>query len=180
LLTVTAPVPADQYAFLANVNTKVQFIALLSSSLKIAGFVVIQAEAEADTDIVEAALERSRAGNSVAVAADDTDILVLLMYHLSDDMNDVCLVSQSRTKKTGNFKETSIRQIDKQACKQLLAVHAIGGCDTTSAIFGIGKGTVLKRLCQVTHYVGLTSVLQDRNSQLDDVIAAGLELLAAL
>ena len=38
----------------------------------------------------------------------------------------------------------------------------------------------MKRLCQGTHYVRLTSVLQDRNSQLDEVIAAGLELLVAL
>jgi len=182
-LTTTTPVPDDQHAFLANSANKVKFIAMLSSSLEGEGFAVIHAEADADTDIVHTALEKSRTC-SVAVAADDTDILVLLAYHLSDDMNDICLISQSRNQKTGKFKETSIRQVQqsigKQACKQLLVVHAIGGCDTTSAIFGIGKGTVFHRLCRGTQYVRLTGVLQDRNSKLEDIIAAGLQLLVAV
>ena len=104
---------------------------------------------DADVDIATAALNEAR-HTSVTVAAEDTDILVLLAYHLSDDMNDIIMLSQTTSKQTGQCGSFSIRDIQhslgKTLCNQLPAVHAIGGCDTTSGIYGIGKGTILSRL----------------------------------
>ena len=31
-------------------------------------------------------------------------------------------------------------------CQHLLFMHALSGCDTTSRLYGIGKGTILKKL----------------------------------
>jgi len=144
------------------------------------GFVVIEAEADADTDIVATALNKAANQQSVAVAADDTDILVLLVHHLNDEMHDILFVPQNRRR----FKQVSIRDIQqavgKQTCRQLLAVHAIGGCDTVSAIFGIGKGTVLKRLTAGTQFIASTDVLQDRCATVEDVISEGLKLLVGV
>jgi len=179
-LTLDTPVTDDQQAFLANQKNKVSFIKLLSSCLRMKGFVVIEAEADADTDIVATALNKAANQQSVAVAADDTDILVLLVHHLNDEMHDILFVPQNRRR----FKQVSIRDIQqavgKQTCRQLLAVHAIGGCDTVSAIFGIGKGTVLKRLTAGTQFIASTDVLQDRCATVEDVISEGLKLLVGV
>ena len=38
------------------------------------------------------------------------------------------------------------RTLGPDICGNILFVHAISGCDTTSRLFGIGKGSVLKNL----------------------------------
>ena len=44
-------------------------------------------------------------------------------------------------------------KIGNSACERILAVHAMGGCDTTSAIFGLGKGTVFSKITDVSLHV---------------------------
>ena len=39
-------------------------------------------------------------------------------------------------------------KIGDEGCALLLVVHALGGCDTTSAIFGFGKGTIFNRITE--------------------------------
>jgi hypothetical protein len=87
------------------------------------------------------------------VVAEDTDILVLLLHGWSDQMADVHLVSEAKRgrgekivpPKCINIPEFH-RHLGEDPCKCLPAVHAFGGCDTTSAIYGHGKGSVYSRL----------------------------------
>jgi len=55
-------------------------------------------------------------------------------------------------------------------CRQILFVHALGDCDTTSAIFSIGKGTVFKRLTTGTQLVDLTDIIHSRTAAVHDVV----------
>ena len=59
-------------------------------------------------------------------------------------------------------------------------VHALGGCDTTSAIFGLGKGTVYNKIAsdKALHYHCLT--LQSYKSTPEQVAISGNELFVAL
>ena len=66
---------------MSNENNKSQFISLLSKYLRLDGYVVYTADGDADTMIVTCALQYASQGNDVNVVADDTDVLVLLMYH---------------------------------------------------------------------------------------------------
>ena len=86
----------------------------------------IQSNGDADTDIASTALKLAESGDevSVAVAADDTDILVMLVYHLLPDMADIFLYPMQK-------REINVRQLQDhlghQTCKQILVVYACSG-----------------------------------------------------
>ena len=91
-------------------------------------------EGDADVVIVRKAMELGE-HDDVVIIADDTDILELLVYHAHCSHQ--------------FYMETKHHIIDIHAaqqalegvyvCRRLLFVHAMTGCDTTSAMFGVGK-----------------------------------------
>jgi len=96
----------------------------------------MQSSADADVDIVLTATNpASIYDKTIAVVADDTDILVLFLHDFCFSMADVFFVRHAK-------KSYSIRSICSRLghdiCQQLLVIDAIGGCDTTSALYGIG------------------------------------------
>ena len=107
----------------------------------LAGHTVYQAVGDADTDIIRAALDSLSSGKITTVVADDTDILVLLVYHVKPTMSDTYMLKTATGKKKES-KLVSIKNIQTEigstAVRQLLLIHALSGCDTTSALFGIG------------------------------------------
>ena len=79
----------NQQMFLSNEGNKCQFISLLHQYLESDGQIVHTSRGDADTLIVTKALSYAAQGKEVNVVADDTDILVLLMYHWTEGMADV-------------------------------------------------------------------------------------------
>ena len=75
------------------------------------------------------------------VVADDTDSCIMLLYHWKKDMNDIFLL-QEHWKRAWSIKNTEkgIQDIKNH----LLFIHAWSGCDTTSSIFGKGKGSLVQ------------------------------------
>jgi cytochrome c553 len=151
------------------------------------GCVTVQAEEDADTNIVAAALHLASKPEigAVAVAADDTDILVMLVHHVTENMTQIYFVPHPR-KITAAASQLpiNIRAIQKSigstACRQLLTVHALGGCDTTSAIFRMGKGAIFKKITNASFTSHLTDVMQDSSSLREDVVKAGQQLMILL
>ena len=127
---------------------KVQFINLLSHYLRLDGHAVIQSESDADTQIVSAAIALASDGKHTTVNADDTDILVLLLFHWNADMADIHLRSERKKAQKIALKLIDIREAAKHSeqtvLPHILAIHACGGCGTTSAVFGHGKCRILK------------------------------------
>ena len=80
--------------------------------------------------------------------ADDTDILVLLLFHWNADMADIHLRSECKEEQKIPLKLSDIREAAKHSeqtvLPHLLAIHGWGGCDTTSVVFGHGKCRILK------------------------------------
>ena len=114
---------------------KQHLIGMLSAHLEYTVVSVIHAaeEAVADVVIVRKAIELGE-HDDVVVIADDTDILVLLVYYAHSSHQ--------------FYMETKQHTIDIDAaqqapgidvCRSLLFVNAMTGCDTTSAMFGVGK-----------------------------------------
>jgi len=88
----------------------------------------------------------ARAAESpTTVVGEDTDLLVLLICH--PDQESHTLYMQSDKKKGKKFRVWDIhwfqRSLGTEMSSLLSFAHAIGGCDTTSHLFGIGKGVPL-------------------------------------
>ena len=73
----TGIVTTTREAFLKNIGNKQQLINLLDVALKKNGYDTFLSTGEADVHVVQKALDVSRDG--VVVAADDTDILTLIV-----------------------------------------------------------------------------------------------------
>lgn len=174
------PAYKNQGAFLSNSRNKAQFVAFLITSLQIKGYTVYQAKDDADTLIVEKALEFAHT-NDVTVVANDTDILVLLVYHFKSSFKRVLLHSEVSTRKSSRTTVLSIRDIwcamGESAARQLLVVHAISGCDTTSCLYGHSKGSVWRRIISNNKTLPLTDIIQSSDHSHESIAAAGLKLL---
>jgi hypothetical protein len=71
-------------------------------------------------------------------------------------------------------------KIGPDACVRILVVHAMGGCDTTSAIYGLGKGTIYNKLKKDATLHHHCIILQSETASDDDVCSSGLHVMEAL
>ena len=163
---------SDRDTFLTNYSNKERFVKFLTPELVKAGVKVVQAPSDADTTIVRTALDHStykKNANKVVVMAEDTDILCLLLHHYQDletpvDMfikNVTCKSSSKSTSKKAVVCQTSARasparpeyrikdvleNTDEWVKEFVLFAHAYLGCDTTSAIYNLGKISIFEKL----------------------------------
>jgi len=130
-----------------SLPTQQRFVDMLSQKLEAAGCHVLQAVGDADVLIANTAVARA-AESPTTVVGEDTDLLVLLICHADPESH--TLYMQSDKKKGKKFRVWDIhwfqRSLRTEMCSLLPFAHAIGGCDTTSHLFGIGKGVPLRQL----------------------------------
>jgi hypothetical protein len=131
--------------FLSNKENKQRFLSLLGSCLE-QTCTVLHAKADADLQIVLAA-QQSAKSKATAVVGEDTDLLVLLTYHISTTDHGVYFYSDKlqQKKKVWDIKRL-IDVLGFPLRHLLLVLHALTGSDTTSRPFGIGKAAALRKL----------------------------------
>ena len=133
--------------FLLCKSNKSRFIKFLANYLEENNLTTIQAKGDADLLIVQTAVEQSY-NSKIKLIGEDTDLLVLLIHHVSRHSHQIILINEGRSGKPG--KCWDIQKIQNQfgsrVCDHILFAHGILGCDTTSRLHGIGKGLVIKRL----------------------------------
>jgi len=96
-------------------------------------------DGDADTQIVSTALEYVNTESDVVVIANDTDVLVLLLFHYESGKN-LYILSETGKNISQCWKISDIVTSTGDAIiNHILFIHAWSGCDTTSAIFGQGK-----------------------------------------
>ena len=127
------------------------------------GIKTLSAEGDADVLIAKTAVKCSTSACTHLIG-EDTDLLVLLCFYCSDDTKGLVFRSE---RKYGE-KEVKRRvwdivclreQLGKELlCSVLPVIHAIGGCDTTSTLFGIGKGAPMKKF--QNHYEFKSHILK--------------------
>ena len=101
----------------------------------------------ADCVIVQVAL-RSAMEYATVLVGEDTDLLILLLFHVKSDMKDV-FFSSTRASATRRWEIKRTQScLGPNVCKNILFAHAFGGCDTTSRPFGVGKSVPVKRMQQ--------------------------------
>jgi hypothetical protein len=80
------------------------------------------------------------------VIGEDTDVLVLLCHYSNDNSKGLVFRSDRKTAKSRAWDIDLMRHIlGIELCRVLPLLHAIGGCDTTSRLYGIGKGLAVKK-----------------------------------
>ena len=116
----------------------------------------------------------------VTVVGDDTDLLVLLLHHTSEENNEVTLRPQQRSSKTKVWliKEMK-KQLPKSITDNIIFIHAVLGCDTTSRLQGIGKGVGMKKLEKLREFTSIGKVFIEESS-VEEVISAGEKALLGL
>ncbi len=93
------------------------------------------------------------------MVADDTDVLILLMYHWRESMADVYFLPEPKKKGLLVWRVCDlITKAGSLVTSHILFIHAWSGCDTTSATFGHGKTNLVKKI-QVSEEVQQISLL---------------------
>ena len=85
--------------------------------------------------------------DKAVVLSDDTDVFVLLIHFLytGDITGQVYMQSTSHDPNTV-IDINSTYEEHRDVAPNILAAHALSGCDTVGTYFGIGKSTVVKAL----------------------------------
>ncbi|EDO49780.1 predicted protein [Nematostella vectensis] len=134
--------------FLSNPANKQRFIYLLGDKLQRSGYTVLHAPGDADLAIVETAIQSAKT-TTTALVGEDTDLLILLCHYADANDHDILFMPQTKQKsgtmRVWNIKNT-VEALGPDICKNIMFAHAILGCDTTSALYGLGKGLSLKML----------------------------------
>ena len=105
------------------------------------------ASGDADLLIVQKAVQSATCCNTVPVG-DDTDILVLICYHASLASHDLffCTETKTNTKQPRIWYIKAVKQLlGPDICQDIIFLHAVLGCDTTSRLHGTEKGASLKK-----------------------------------
>ena len=130
---------------------------------------------------MKTAVESARTSTTVLVG-DDTDLLVLLCYHASEDGYDIYFRPEPKANARGTcvwLMKKVKEQLGKEVCRNLLFLHAITGCDTTSRLYGVGKATALKKFENVLHFKEQANIFSS-HSAVSDVVTAGEKALVSL
>ena len=168
--------------FLSNVANKQNFIDMLSHYLQLAECLTEHAEEDVDLLISQTAVQSAATKNTVLVA-DDTDLVILLCYYADPDGFDLFMQFSTRgTTKKNRIWDIKVTQseLGVDICNNILFIHAIFWCDTTSRLYGLGKGLSLKRFTSSALFRDKAEQFCKKDATGDDVIDAGEAALVCL
>lgn len=132
----------------------------------------------------QTAIDSANAATTVIVG-DDTDLLIILCYHVPNDIShDIYCIHETKLITTTLPRCWHInltKQIlGDQVCEHILFAHALLGCDTTSRVFGLGKGVALKHLRSGAYLNTQTEVFDSTGATKEDIVAAGENALVSM
>lgn len=169
-------------AVLANRQNKQQFIFMLSEALQKKNCETHHASGDADLLIVLKAIQSATTTNTVLVG-DDTDLIVLLCYHASMESHDLFFRPEpkrnTKNPRIWNIKATK-QMLGPDICNHILFIHALLGCDTTSRLYGIGKGASLMRFRASRTFCEQAKVLDTHSASMHDMVDAGEKALVII
>lgn len=175
------PLKSKKEHFLANSRNKQRFIFMLGAKLEETGSKTIYAADDADVLIAKTAVD-SASRCATTVIGEDTDLLVLLCFHADPTAFPIVFRSEGKsfTKQPRIWNINWLQNnLGQNVCDMLPFVHAITGCDTTSRLFGIGKGVALKKLKEGGLFKDQAEVFS-REATKEEISSAGEKAIACL
>ena len=178
-------VNCKQSEFLSNSKNKAALIKELSKRFRMDRHMVVECEGDADKTIASKGIEMAKDGKRATVVADDTDILVLLVYMWEETMSDLFLRHEAKKSIKKHLEIINIKNVASKLAlhvkENLLFIHAWGGCDTTSATFGQGKTGILKFVESNSNFSrNVCSVSKDPFATKAEVSKAGIQVAVKL
>lgn len=164
--------------FLANIKNKNRFISMLITRFSSAGITCKQAKEDADTLIVNTALELSPTNETVIIVGEDIDLLVILIG-LCKYAN-VFFLKPGKNKVSAAIFSPTDALSEAIIADNILFLHAMGGCDTTSALYNQGKLKFLHTLRKNSYLAHSIKVFKDSNATQNMVADAGERFLVSL
>ncbi len=137
-----------------------------------------------DTDllIVRIAVQSAEMNDTILVE-DDTDLLILLIYHAKLQTKQICYAPEVKANSKKN-RVWNIRQLQhdlgEYVCDHILFIHAILCCDTVSRVHGLGQGVALKRMKNAIFHQQAQVFNTSRPSIKEGLIIAGDKALVCL
>ena len=162
-------------SFLSNSKNKQSFTNHLSHKLRSKDIAVGHAKSDADTLIVKYVLQSSNNVDTVLVG-EDTDLLVLLLHHVTSDHHNIFFSSGSG--RIWDIQRTK-SILGDEFCRSLLFLHAFTGCDTTSHPYSIGKRSAVSRF-KTSYQLREAARSFMAASDPDDIAKAGEEAVVLL
>ena len=176
LMDGSMPTTTSQADFLGNVKNKGCLIKLLTHHLMNAGKDVQQARSDADSMIISSAL--NVLDKPAVVVGTDTDLLVALIARAPKDSQLHMLRPSSNN--TTVFDIKSLQSAVGECKDSLLFLHAVTGCDTTSALYNQGKKKAYTLLKEHTGLAKGVSIFNMPQAAKKDLISAGEKFLLHL
>lgn len=100
---------------------------------------------EADTRLILHALDAyQRNYKRIAVICRDTDVLLLLLFHLGNLSAEVWMIAGTAKQRKCFPVHSIARNLDSNVIRNVLCFHAFTGCDTTSSFSGFSKKSCWK------------------------------------
>ena len=133
------------------------------------GIKTLQAESDADVLIVDTAVEVS-VTKSVGIVGKDVDLIVLFMAK-ADANKDIIFIKPGRGKVRSSY--FSSKDLQHQGFKDVLFLHALTGCATTSSVFRKSKVAFAKLYLKSPEVQIASAVFLDPSSTTAQVQKAG-------
>lgn len=163
----------------ANENNKIRFISMLKKIFQESNFSVKQAAEDADTLIINTAIDMSSAHDSVVVVGEDIDLLVLLIG-LARSLPNVYFRKPARGKIAQKLYSSQSFQYGEAIADNILFLHAFSGCDITSALYNIGKNKFFSILEKNPHLNNTVQIFKQREIDPEIIATVGERFLIAL
>ncbi|KAJ8678150.1 hypothetical protein QAD02_013937 [Eretmocerus hayati] len=164
-----------QKQFLSNNANKFKFVHKLAENLQSAGSSIQIATEDADTLIVDEAIRLKQESNTpVVIVGNDVDLVVLSIARAEEEIYFL-------KKSSGREPEVLYSTSKNKALKSyVLFAHAFAGCDTTSALFKIGKTQIMKLLANNMELREASRVYYQPNQNQSELLRAGEKIIRAL
>ncbi|KAK3919247.1 Histone-lysine N-methyltransferase EZ1 [Frankliniella fusca] len=171
---------STQTHFLGNSANKANLIRMLTPVLRSAGLRVLQHPADADSLTVETALELAGEGARVVIAGNDTDLLAMAVQRTLPGMEIWVLApgTSGRADKVHNI--AKLQEVLGASKECLLFAHALTGSDTTSAMHGKGKLSILKLLQTDEQLQAEVCLFNEENANIEKLVEIGERVIRAL
>ena len=176
-LILDAQTTTSQEAFLNNAQNKTALIGELTKALLLRGIEVKQASGDADLVIALSAMTAADIANGRAavVSRDTADVLVILLARLT--RGEVHVQPQpAKPAKLINIQQVKT-DLYPDLCDVLRPLHAMTGCDTTSAPFRKGKKKPLMLAKRSVEFRSHLAIFNNKKSDKVSSAEAGDKLM---
>lgn len=169
----------SQQIFLCNAKNKEQLITMLKDSFAEANIMTKQAQEDADLLIVTTAMDLSKHHNCAVIVGEDVDLLVIMIGRCGGMHPNIYFLKPGKGSVSPLIFSHDC-QLDHSIADNILFLHAVGGCDTTSALFKIGKMRYLQILKKNPALTEVISIFKDPMADPQSIVSAGHSFLTEL